>query len=114
MLDELKKAASNAAGAVTGAIKGTAVKAGTAIAGKIAETEWGKKKMMEELDKMPMPPQAKQMFKKLMDSENGFELLTKISKETEELIKSGKNQMSASQSVMMKYQKDLRDAMLGK
>ncbi len=112
MLDSLKKAVSGATDAVTSAVKGTATKAATAVAGKVMETEWGMNKMMEELEKLPMPPQAKVMFKKIM--ENKPELLMKIAKETQELVTAGKNQMSASQSVMMKYQKELREAMMGK
>lgn len=82
------------------------------IAGTLSKTSWGKEAMKKEIEKMPMPPQAKQMFMKILD--NNPDLLMKIAKETEELIKTGKNQMSASQSVMQKYQKELRDAMQGK
>jgi hypothetical protein len=85
--------------------------AATAVAGKVAQTEWGMNKLKEEINKMPLPPQAKQMFLKLM--ENRPDLLTKISQETETMMKQGKNQMAASQAVMMKYQKEIRDAMMG-
>jgi hypothetical protein len=112
MLDAIKKAASNAAGAVTDAVKGTATKAATAVAGKVLETEWGMNKLKEELAKMPIPPQAKMMFTKII--ENKPELLMKIFKEIQEEVSKGKNQMQAGQSVMMKYQSELRDAMLGK
>jgi hypothetical protein len=69
-------------------------------------------KLKEEIEKMPLPPQAKQMFLKLI--ENRPDLLTKISQETEALMKQGKNQMAASQAVMMKYQNEIRDALMGK
>jgi hypothetical protein len=97
---------------ITDAIKGGATKAATAVASKVAQTEWGANKLKEELAKMPIPPQAKMMFTKII--ENKPELLMKIAKETEELMKSGKNQMAASQAVMAKYQQELRDAMMGK
>jgi BMFP domain-containing protein YqiC len=63
----------------------------------------------EQLNKMGVPPQFKEMFKKLM--QNKPELLMKIAQETEAAMKGGMSQIAAAQSVMMKYQKDLRDAM---
>lgn len=101
MLDSFKKS-------VKGAVSGAATK----VAGKLSQTEWGKEALKKEIEKMPLPPQAKQMFLKIL--ENKPDLLMKISEETQELMKAGKNQMAASQSVMMKYQKELREAMLGK
>jgi hypothetical protein len=100
MLDGLKKK-------IKGAVQGTATK----VAGKIAQTSWGIEAMKKEIEKMPMPPQAKQMFLKLV--ENDPELLTKIANETQDLISKGKNQMAASQTVMMKYQNEIRRAIMG-
>lgn len=97
---------------ITNAVKGVVTGAVTAVAGKVAETSWGKEALKKEIEKMPMPPQAKQMFLKLV--ENRPDLLTKIAEETQVLIASGKNQMSASQSVMMKYQQEIRAAITGK
>ncbi len=68
-----------------------------------------KKAMEEQIEKMGVPPQFKQMFSKLMA--NNPQLLIKIAKETEEEMKKGKSQMAAGQSVMMKYQNELRAAM---
>lgn len=93
-------------------IKGAATGVATNIAGKLAQTEWGMEALKKEIEKMPLPPQAKQMFMKVI--ENDPELLMKIANETQELMAAGKNQMAASQSVMMKYQKELRAAMMGK
>jgi cell fate (sporulation/competence/biofilm development) regulator YmcA (YheA/YmcA/DUF963 family) len=101
MLDNLKKKVKNA-------VSGTATK----VASKIAQTEWGMEALKKELDKMPLPPQAKMMFGKLI--ENRPDLLQKISEETQELMKQGKNQIAASQAVMVKYQKEIRDAIMGK
>jgi len=101
MLDNLKKK-------IQGAVSGTATK----VASKIAQTSWGAEALKKEIEKMPLPPQAKAMFMKLI--ENRPDLLQKISEETQELIKQGKNQMSASQTVMMKYQKEIREAVMGK
>jgi hypothetical protein len=112
MIDSIKKAVSKATGSVTGAIKGTATKAATAVAGKVMETEWGMNKLKEELAKMPMPPQAKMMFTKLI--ENSPELLIKIFKEIQSEVSKGKNQMQAGQAIMVKYQKEIRDAIMGK
>jgi hypothetical protein len=97
---------------ISDAIKGTATSAATKVASKIAQTEWGMDQLKKELDKMPLPPQAKMMFAKLI--ENRPDLLQKIAKETEELMKQGKNQMAASQQVMGKYQKEIREAIMGK
>lgn len=97
---------------ITDAIKGTATNAATKVASKIAQTEWGMDQLKKELDKMPLPPQAKMMFAKLI--ENRPDLLQTIAKETEELMKQGKNQMAASQQVMGKYQKEIREAIMGK
>ncbi len=97
---------------ITDAIKGTATNAATKVASKIAQTEWGMEQLKKELEKMPLPPQAKAMFAKLI--ENRPDLLQKIAEETQELMKQGKNQMAASQQVMMKYQKEIRDAIVGK
>lgn len=97
---------------ITDAVKGAVSGAATKVAGKIAQTEWGMEALKKEIEKMPIPPQAKAMFMKLI--ENKPELLTKIAEETQALIKSGKNQMAASQTVMMKYQKEIRDAIQGK
>jgi uncharacterized protein YqgV (UPF0045/DUF77 family) len=88
---------------ITNAIKGTATKAATAVAGKVMETEWGINKLKEELSKMPIPPQAKMMFTKLI--ENNPDLLMKVFKEIQEEVSKGKNQMQAGQAIMMKYQK---------
>ena len=93
---------------IKGAVTGTATK----VASKIAQTQWGMEQLKKELDKMPLPPQAKMMFAKLI--ENRPDLLQKIAQETEELMKQGKNQMAASQQVMMKYQKEIREAIMGK
>lgn len=93
-------------------IKGAVTGAATKVAGKIAQTTWGIEALKKEIEKLPMPPQAKQMFMKVL--ENRPELLQKIAQETEVLVKSGKNQMAAGQQVMMKYQKELREAMQGK
>ena len=82
------------------------------IASKVAQTSWGKDALLKEIDKMPLPPQAKQMFKKIV--ENKPELLTMIAEETQALMAAGKNQMAASQAVMQKYQNEIRDAMMGK
>ncbi len=101
MLDGLKNS-------IKGAVSGTATK----IAGKLATTSWGVEALKKEINKMPMPPHAKAMFLKLV--ENKPELLTKIAQETQELIKQGKNQMAASQAVMVKYQNEIREAMQGK
>lgn len=101
MLDGLKKS-------IKGAVQGTATK----VASKIAQTEWGKEKMIEEMNKLAIPPQAKQMFVKLI--ENRPDLLQKIAEETESLMKQGKNQMAASQAVMQKYQNEIRQAITGK
>lgn len=101
MLDSFKKS-------VKGAVSGAATK----VAGKLAKTEWGIEALKKEIDKMPMPENAKQMFRKVL--ENKPELLMKIAEETQELVSKGKNQMAAGQSVMMKYQKELRDAIQGK
>lgn len=101
MLDGLKKS-----------IKGAVTGAATKVAGKVAQTSWGMDMLKKEIEKMPLPPQAKQMFLKLV--ENKPELLTKIAEETQELISKGKNQMAASQQVMMKYQNEIRDAIMGK
>lgn len=101
MLDNLKNK-------IKGAVAGTATK----VASKVAQTSWGQDALKKEIDKMPLPPQAKAMFMKLI--ENRPDLLQKISEETQELISKGKNQMSASQTVMMKYQKEIREAITGK
>ena len=101
MLDGLKKS-----------IKGAVTGAATKVAGKIAQTSWGVEALKKEIEKMPMPPQAKQMFLKVL--ENRPDLLQKIAEETQALVATGKNQMSAGQTVMMKYQKELRDAVQGK
>lgn len=61
---------------------------------------------------MTITPQARAMFAKRI--ENRSDLLQKIAEETQELMKQGKNQMAASQQVMMKYQKEIRDAIVGK
>ncbi len=90
-------------------IKGVFKKAGVAVAKKVATTEFGIAKMKEEMAKMPIPPQMKMMFTKLLD--NNPELLFKIQEEIQDLISKGKNQMAASQSVMTKYQNELRAAM---
>ena len=79
------------------------------IGNKVAQTSMGKEAIKKELDKMPLPPHAKAMFMKII--ENRPELLAKIAEETDTLIKQGKSQMQASQSVMMKYKKELQDAM---
>jgi hypothetical protein len=68
------------------------------------------KLMKSQLDKAPMPAEQKKMFLKLLDTNP--ELLMKIAKETEEEMKKGKTQIAAGQSVMMKYQKELREAMM--
>lgn len=103
MLDGLKKS-----------IKGAVTGAATKVAGKIAQTSWGIEAIKSQIEKMPMPPQAKQMFLKIMEHPRGQELMMKIAQETEALVASGKNQMAASQAVMMKYQQELRDIMMGK
>ncbi len=90
-------------------IKGAFKKVGVAVAKKVATTDFGIRKMKEEMAKMPIPPQMKMMFTKLLD--NNPELLFKIQEEIQDLISKGKNQMAASQSVMTKYQQELRDAM---
>lgn len=82
------------------------------IAGKLAKTSWGLEAIKKEIEKMPIPQHAKQMLLKIL--ENKPELLTKIAEETQALIKQGKNQISASQSVMVKYQRELQEAMRGK
>lgn len=99
-------------GSLKNSVKGAVSGVATKVAGKLSQTEWGKEALRKEIEKMPMPPQAKQMFLKILD--NKPELLMKIAEETQELVKAGKNQMSASQSVMMKYQKELREAMMGR
>lgn len=98
----------NLKGKIKNAVQGAATK----VASKVAQTEWGMEQLKKEIEKLPMPPQAKQMF--LMLIEKRPDLLTKIAKETEELMKQGKNQMAASQAVMMKYQNEIRDALQGK
>jgi hypothetical protein len=103
MLDGLKKAVSGAAAAVKGKVASTVVN-------QALKTDWGVNKLKEELAKMPIPPQAKAMFTKII--ENKPELLMKIFQEIQDEVQSGKNQMQAGQSVMMKYQKELRDAMM--
>ena len=90
-------------------IKGMFKKGATAVAKKVAKTDYGIAKMKEEMAKMPIPPQMKMMFTKLLD--NNPDLLFKIQEEIQELISKGKNQMAASQTVMTKYQQELRDAM---
>jgi hypothetical protein len=97
---------------ITNAIKGAATGVATKVAGKVAQTEWGMNQLKEQIEKMPLPPQAKQMFLKIL--ENKPELLMTIATEIQAEIAKGKNQMSASQIVMSKYQNELRDAMLGK
>jgi hypothetical protein len=68
------------------------------------------KLMKSQLEKAPMPAEQKKMFLKLLDTNP--DLLMKIAKETEEEMKKGKTQIAAGQSVMMKYQKELRAAMM--
>jgi sigma54-dependent transcription regulator len=101
MLDNLK-----------GKIKGAVTGAATKVAAKVAQTSWGMDMLKKEIEKLPMPPQAKQMFLKLIETRP--DLLQKIAEETQELMNQGKNQMAASQAVMMKYQNEIRDALLGK
>jgi hypothetical protein len=75
----------------------------------LSSSDGGASVIDEQLNKMGVPPQFKEMFKKLM--QNKPELLMKIAQETEAAMKGGMSQIAAAQSVMMKYQKDLRDAM---
>ena len=105
MLDGLKKAASGVVNAVKGKVASTVVNAAL-------KTDWGVDKLKAELAKMPIPPQAKMMFTKII--ENKPELLMKIFQEIQDAVAAGKNQMQAGQSVMMKYQNELRDAMTAK
>ena len=103
MLDGLKKA-------VAGAVSSVKTKVATTAVNAALKTDWGVDKLKAELAKMPIPPQAKAMFTKII--ENKPELLMKIFQEIQDEVAKGKNQMQAGQSVMMKYQKELRDAMM--
>lgn len=105
MLDGLKKA-------VSGAVSGAKAKVASTVVNQAMKTDWGVNKLKEELAKMPIPPQAKMMFTKIID--NKPELLMKIFQEIQDEVSKGKNQMQAGQSVMMKYKNELRDAMTGK
>ncbi len=112
MLDGLKKAVSGVGSAVGGVIQGAKAKVASTVVNAALKTDWGVDKLKAELAKMPIPPQAKMMFTKII--ENKPELLMKIFQEIQDLVATGKNQMQAGQSVMMKYQNELRDAMQGK
>lgn len=107
MLDGLKKAVSGAVGGAVSAVKG---KVASTVVNTALKTDWGVNKLKEELAKMPIPPQAKMMFTKII--ENKPELLMKIFQEIQDEVAKGKNQMQAGQSIMMKYQKELRDAIM--
>ncbi len=56
-----------------------------------------------------MDPAQRAMFESLM--EQNPELLEKIAKESQALIKSGESQMSAMMKIGKKYQKELAEAM---
>lgn len=93
-------------------LDGLKKKIASTVMGAALKTDWGVDKLKEELAKMPIPPQAKMMFTKII--ENKPELLMKIFQEIQDEVNKGKNQMQAGQSVMMKYQNELRNAMTGK
>ena len=108
MLDGLKKAVSGVGIAVSGAVSGVKAKVASTVVNQAMKTDWGVNKLKEELAKMPIPPQAKMMFTKII--ENKPELLMKIFQEIQDAVAAGKNQMQAGQSVMMKYQNELKEA----
>jgi hypothetical protein len=67
--------------------------------------------LRSQLSKMPLPPEQKKMFEKILDHKP--ELLFTIAQEIQTEMSKGKGQMQAAQSVMLKYQKELKDVVQG-
>lgn len=62
--------------------------------------------LRSQLAKMPLPAEQKKMFEKILDHKP--ELLFTIATEIQAEMSKGKGQMQAAQSVMMKYQDELK------
>ncbi len=67
--------------------------------------------LRSQLSKMPLPPEQKKMFEKILDHKP--ELLFTIAQEIQAEMAKGKGQMQAAQSVMMKYQDELKSVVQG-
>lgn len=67
------------------------------------------KLLKSQLSKVPLPPDQKKMFEKMLDTKP--ELLMKIAEEIQSEMKKGKTQLAAGQSVMLKYRQEIAEAM---